>query len=422
MIDERSELEMESRAAKPMIKSGVMYAIVAVVCFGAGMYTAGGAGGSILQKVPLIGGNFLDATPAADADLTDFWRAWNTLDARFVQTHGSSTPPTSEEKVWGAIQGLASSFGDPYTVYMPPAEAKIFGETIAGNFSGVGMEIAISEGVLTVIAPLKGTPAEKSGIRAGDKIITIDETSTDGLSTDAAVTLIRGEKGTTVTFTIFRDGEILTIPVVRDTIQVPQIEQGLDAASGVYSIALYEFSGTSSALFADALAQFRASGSSKLIVDLRGNPGGYLEAAVNIGSHFLPKGTIIVTEDYKGKQENAEHRSLGTGGVTPGTEIVVLLDKGSASASEILAGALKDNGVATIIGTSSFGKGSVQELVDIDGGYLKVTVARWLTPGGNNISDGGIAPDIEVTFTEEDIAAERDVQKERAIQFLVTGK
>ncbi len=420
MIDEREAFEESEKS--PVLRGGIMYAVVAVICFGAGLYMGGGSAHDIFSNVPLIGGQFLDATPAEDADLSDFWRAWNTLDARFVETHASSSAPTSKEKIWGAIQGLAASYGDPYTTYMPPEEAKIFEETISGNFSGVGMEIGVQDDVLTVIAPLKGTPADRAGIRTGDKILTIDGAPTDGMSTDEAVSIIRGEKGTTVTFSIYRDGSLLEIAVVRDTIVVPQIEQDFDAATGVYYIALYEFSGTSSGMFAEALQEFKASGSTKLIIDLRGNPGGYLAAAVNIASHFLPKGTVIVTEDYKGKQENEEHRSLGTGGVPSGIETVILMNGGSASASEILAGALRDNGVATIVGTRSFGKGSVQELVDIDKGFLKVTVARWLTPSGKNISDGGIEPDILVELTEADITGGVDAQRERAVQFLSTGK
>ncbi|MDP2815400.1 MAG: S41 family peptidase, partial [Rectinemataceae bacterium] len=358
-------------------KLGVSLALMLAIGFAGGV-TVGAAGGSrMLSNVPLLGDG-LDATPDTSADLTDFWKAWNTLNERFVQTHATSTPPSAESKIWGAIQGLAASYGDPYTVFMPPTEAKKFQDDIRGDFQGVGMEIGVKEGVLTVIAPLKGTPAERAGLRSGDLIITIDKTSTDGMSTDEAVKLIRGEKGTTVTFMILREGESLQIPVVRDTITVPTIETKLDE-SGVFIISFYSFTANSSQLFSKAIAEFRKSGSTKLIIDLRSNPGGYLESSVSIASHFLPKGAAVVTEDYKGKQENVVHRSRGIGGLPEGTKVVVLIDQGSASASEILAGALQDADVATLIGTRSFGKGSVQQLVDINGGALKVTIARWLT-------------------------------------------
>ncbi len=405
------------------VRNGIALALVAVVAFSTGLFVGGAhSGSSLLSTIPLLGDG-LDPTPDQNADLTDFWKAWNTLDANFVQTHASTTLPTIKEKIYGAIKGLTESYKDPYTVFMPPAEAKVFQENIAGNFGGVGMEIgANKDGLLTVIAPLKGTPAEKAGILSGDIVLSIDGKTTDGMTTDEAVKAIRGLKGTTVTFVIYRDGKMITIPVVRDTIQVPEIDNSFDKATGVYSIALFEFSGNSAELFDTAFAAFKASGSKKLILDLRGDPGGYLDAAVNIASHFLPEGTTVVTEDFKGKQENVTHRSSGTADMPSGTKVVILIDQGSASASEILAGALHDNSVATLIGTRSFGKGSVQQLIDLDSASLKVTVARWLTPAGVNISEGGITPDINVNRTQDDVRASKDPQKARAVQFLTTGK
>lgn len=414
------DTDVRSGSFTKFAKLGVSLALMLAIGFAGGV-TVGAAGGTrMLSNVPLLGDG-LDATPDTSADLANFWKAWNALNDRFVQTRATSTPPSAESKIWGAIQGLAASYGDPYTVFMPPTEAKKFQDDIRGDFQGVGMEIGVKEGVLTVIAPLKGTPAERAGLRPGDMIISIDKTSTDGMSTDEAVKLIRGEKGTTVTFIILRDGESVEIPVVRDTITVPTIESKLDE-SGVYVISFYSFTANSSQLFSKAIAEFRKSGSTKLVIDLRSNPGGYLESSVSIASHFLPKGAAVVTEDYKGKQENVVHRSRGIGGLPEGTKVVVLIDQGSASASEILAGALQDADVATLIGTRSFGKGSVQELVDINGGALKVTIARWLTPAGRSISDGGLTPDIEVVYTKEDREAKKDPQKARAIQFLTTGK
>lgn len=409
------------KSTRRVVRTGVMVVLLLGLGFVGGLSVGAVGTANVLSSVPLIGDS-LNATPDQGADFTAFWKAWNVLNDRFVQTHGSTTAPTTKERLWGAISGMTNSFGDPYTVYMPPQEAKSFAETISGEFGGVGMEIGIKDKVLTVIAPLKGTPAERAGIMAGDAILTINDTSTDGLSTDEAVQMIRGKKGTSVTFKIMREGTVSEITVVRAIISVPTIEHSYDTKTGVYSIAIYEFTATSAGLFDKALAEFRTSGSRKLILDVRGDPGGYLESAVSIASHFMPEGAAIVTEDYKGKRENVVHRSRGTGGVPSDTRVVVLMNQGSASASEILAGALQDAKVATLIGTRSFGKGSVQELVEIDGGALKVTIARWLTPSGRSISDGGLTPDIKVERTQEEFLAGKDPQKARAVEFLVAGK
>ncbi|MBP6860551.1 MAG: S41 family peptidase [Candidatus Pacebacteria bacterium] len=412
----------QAGAGLKTVKSAVMLALVAAVFFAGGVYVGGDGSPEAFNNIPLLGDG-LSSEPDTEADLSEFWKAWNALEADFIQTHASTTLPSAEERVWGAIAGLTSSYGDPYTVYLPPSDAKIFQEDISGNFGGAGMEIGVgSNGILTVIAPLKGTPAERAGIRAGDGILSIDGKSTEGMPTDEAVKLIRGEVGTQVAFVLLRDGTSFPQALTRDVISVPTLDHSLDSATGVYTIALYSFTENSPALFANAITGFKASGSDKLIIDLRGNPGGYLHAAIDMASRFLPKGAVVVTEDYQDKREGESHRSLGFGGVPEGTKVVVLIDRGSASASEILAGALKDNGVATLIGTRSFGKGSVQELIDIDDGALKITVARWLTPSGVSISDGGLAADIEVNRTPEDYAAGRDPQKERAIEFLTTGK
>lgn len=409
-----------SRIAMSMTRLAVLFALVAGLSFVGGL-TVGAKGDVAVFKNVSFLSDGLSATPDPEANLENLWKVWNVLNTRFVQTHGSTTP-TTQEKLWGALEGLTASFGDPYTVFMRPSDAKIFAEDIAGNFSGVGMEVGAKDGIITVIAPLKGTPAERAGIQSGDQIIAIDEKSTEGMSTDEAVKLIRGEKGTTVTFTMIRAGERVAISVVRDTIEVPTLETEVANTKGVFVISLYSFTANSGSLFNKALAEFRASGSRMLLIDLRGNPGGYLESAVSMASHFLPDGAAVVTEDYKGHQENVVHRSRGTGGIPEGTKVAILIDQGSASASEILAGALQDAGIATLIGTRSFGKGSVQELVNIDGGSLKITVARWLTPSGRSISDGGLTADIQVEHTKEDTAAGKDPQKERAIEFLTTGK
>ncbi len=360
-----------------------------------------------------------------NVDFSPVWKVWNVLNKKYVSATTTDNV-TNQKRVWGMIQGLTNSLGDPYTVFFPPADAKIFEADISGNFEGVGMEIAIKDNVLTVVSPLKGTPAYRAGILSGDKIIKINGESTEKFSVDRSVKLIRGKRGTEVVFTILREGksEFLTIPVVRDVIQIPTISTSKEDGAGlrddgVFVIQLYNFSALSQNLFRKALREFVLSRADKLILDLRGNPGGYLESSVDMASWFLPVGKIVVEENFgKGIKPNI-YRSRGYNIFNKNLKMAIVVNRGSASASEILAGALKEQGVATLIGERTFGKGSVQELVQITKDTsLKVTIARWFTPLGNSISNEGLKPDIEVGRTEEDIKNGVDPQIEKAAEFL----
>ena len=352
--------------------------------------------------------------------LEPFWKVWNVLTEKYVE----ASTTDSQKRIWGAIEGLAASQGDPYTVFFPPEENKNFKSDIAGNFEGVGMEIGIKEGILTVVTPIKNSPAEKAGVKAGDKIIKIDDKATTDLAVDEAVKLIRGTRGTTVKITFIREGasEPLEKTLTRDIIDIPTLET--EIKSGVFIIKLFSFTAQSPNLFRVALRDFLQSGSNKLILDLRGNPGGYLDAAWDIASWFLPAGKVIVTEDFGGKSENKVFRSKGYDVLNKyfaagKYEVVVLVNNGSASASEILAGALQEHGVAKLVGIKTFGKGSVQELVNITPETsLKVTVARWLTPLEHNLSHDGLEPDVKVEITEKDAEAKKDPQLDKALEIL----
>ncbi len=373
-----------------------------------------------MQERPPL--NILNATSTEDVDLAAFWKAWNILDQNFVKKSSTTPDIKSEDKVWGAIAGLAASYDDPYTMFFPPVESKAFEEEISGSFGGVGMEIAIQDGVLTVIAPLKGTPAYRAGVKSGDKIISIDEKPAIGMSTEEAIGLIRGESGTSVSITFAREGvkEPIVKNIVRENINIPTVDTKL-TKEGVFVISLYNFSATSPNLFRNSLREFVESGSNKLVLDLRGNPGGYLEAALDMASWFLPAGKTVVTEDFGGNRDPKVYKSKGYDVFTDKLKMVILINEGSASASEILAGALREYDKATLIGTNTFGKGSVQELVSItDDTSLKVTVAHWLTPKGNTISDGGLAPDIEVKITPENTKDGNDPQLNEAVKYLLS--
>jgi carboxyl-terminal processing protease len=306
-------------------------------------------------------------------------------------------------------------------VFFTPDEAKSFEADIAGNFDGIGMEVGIKDKILTVVAPLKDTPAFRAGIKPGDKILKIDKTVTSGLSIDEAIKLMRGDKGTTVVLTIFREGDTdpKEVKIVRDTIDIPTLDTE-KRADGIFVIKLYSFSANSADLFRNAMKQFSDSGSDKLLLDLRGNPGGYLDAAVDMASWFLKGGTTVVTEDYGNNKPAEIFRSKGYDIFTDKLKFVILIDSGSASASEILAGAMQDNGRAKLVGSQSYGKGSVQEVVDVTPGtILKITVAKWLTPKGTSISEKGLTPDYVVDFTPKDVASKNDPQLNKAVQLLL---
>jgi carboxyl-terminal processing protease len=282
------------------------------------------------------------------------------------------------------------------------------------------MEIAIKDQILTVVSPLKGSPAEAAGLKSGDLILKIDGVSTKGMDVSAAVQKIRGKGGTQVTLTVAREGwEVAKeIKVTRDVINVPIVTTA-KKPNGVFVIEVRTFTSSAPNLFRDAIREFIQSGDSRLVLDLRGNPGGYLDAAVSMASWFLPAGDVIVSEDYAGHQDTIVHRSFGYDVFNNNLKMVVLVDKGSASASEILADALRHYGIVKLVGTNTFGKGSVQELVDISPGTsLKITVARWLGPDKKQIPNTGIIPDVEVKMTEDDAKAKLDPQMDKAIDIL----
>ncbi|MEK7194490.1 MAG: S41 family peptidase [Patescibacteria group bacterium] len=356
-------------------------------------------------------------------DFAPFWKAWSILNEDYVPTSTTTKIATSQDRLWGAIGGMVSSLGDPYTVFFPPVESKKFASEIKGSFGGIGMEVGQENGIITIIAPLKGTPAEAAGLLAGDKIIKVDDHLTANLSVEETVGFMRGPEGTRVTLTIMRQGKApFDVTIVRQIINVPIIDtKELDG--DIFYIALYSFTENSAELFRGALREFIQSGGNKLILDLRGNPGGYLESAIDMASWFLPPGTAVIREDHGEGKDEKVYRSRGYDIFTNRLKMVILVDVGSASASEILAGALSEHGVATLIGQKTFGKGSVQELVPVTADTsIKVTVARWLTPNGHSISGEGITPAIVVKRGEEDIKMSKDAQLDRAVKFLTTGK
>lgn len=314
----------------------------------------------------------------------------------------------------GLKSGLAGATGDPYTEYLSKDGAKEFNEQLNGTFSGIGAELSKDEkGNLVVMSPISGFPAEKAGLKAKDVIIEIDGASTSGLSTQEAVSKIRGEKGTSVKLRVVRNSaQDLTFDIIREQITIPSVESKV-LDGGIGYIKISRFSEDTVSLATKAANDFKAANVKAVILDVRNNPGGLLEPAVTISSLWLDPGKTILQE----KRDGVVVRTYNAKGtpILKGLPTVVLINEGSASASEIMAGALRDNNAAKLMGAKSYGKGSVQQLENLlDGGVLKVTIARWYTPAGININKEGIKPDTEVKVSDEDAKAKKDPQLDAA--------
>jgi carboxyl-terminal processing protease len=324
---------------------------------------------------------------------------------------------TTVQLLDGMKTGLAESTKDPYTEYFNPTQAKEFEAQLNNSFSGIGAELGKDDqGNLIVVSPIKGFPADKAGLKAQDIIAEIDGSSTSGMSPDIAVGKIRGPKGTTVTLKLIRDkSQTLSVTITRDDIQLPSVTTKTLPGNIGY-IQISSFADDTSGLARQAAATFKQAKVSGLILDLRGNPGGLLSAAIDISSLWLQSGATIVTEKGTGGMQVST-----APGDNPlhGIPTVVLIDGGSASASEITAGALHDNGMARLMGEKSYGKGVVQQLINLgDGGELKVTVASWYRPNGESIQKKGITPDQTVPLSDADAKAGNDTQLKAAETYL----
>lgn len=359
--------------------------------------------------------------PASEADLdfSLFWNIWDTIDTSYFD----KTKLDDEARVYGAIKGMVSAIGDPYTVFLTPPENKVTQEDLKGNFGGVGIQIGFKGTNLAVIAPLKDSPAERAGIKAGDLIAGIKdeakeiERGTQGITLPEAVQTIRGEIGSKITLSLIREGENapIIVDVVRDTIDVPSIVHSFVGENeSIAYIQVLKFGGETKFEWDEAVLEaLKKDDLDGVIVDVRNNPGGYLQGAIDLGNEFLDVGEVVVVEE-SGNGERHEFKTENIGRLTR-DKVVILVNGGSASASEIMAGALRDNIGAPIIGETTFGKGTIQEPKQLAGGMgLHITIARWLTPSGYWVHDQGLVPDIEV---EDDIETEEDEQLEAAIEY-----
>ena len=391
--------------------------VVVAIAFFAGGYYLGVQGYKAEVNKALTVTISRQVPPDKNVDFSLFWQVWDTLSAKYFDK--SKLVPA--DMIYGAIQGMVAAVGDPYTMYLPPTQNKVVNEDLSGSFEGVGIEIGYKNTHLAVVAPLPGSPAEKAGIKGGDYIVHITDTQkgididSANLSLATAVDDIRGPAGTVVTLTLVRDGNAtpMIVPLTRAKLDVPSVTLswvGKDSNIADIKVAKFDSNTTSEwdKAVASIVAKCPASSSCKgVIVDLRNNPGGYLQSAVDIASDFMPIGTtVVIQQNGDGTKQDYKSDRLPR---LLDYKTVVLINGGSASASEILAGALRDDKGIKLVGDVSFGKGTIQEPIDITGGSgLHVTTAKWLTPNGTWVHEKGLTPDVVIANKDTTTDAQLD--------------
>jgi len=408
----------------------VILGVFAGLLLSAGLLGAGVAIGQIipdlalgdsprLPTLPALGSpDNAQPAPSATAVDTDelfspFWDAWRIVHEDYVDQVDDLA------LMRGAIRGMLEALGDPHTGYMDPDEFQQANIPLEGTYEGIGAWVDAEAEYLTIIAPMPDSPAEEAGLKSGDEIIAVDGEDMSGLDGNQVIRYVMGPAGTTVTLTIRREAEPepFDVDVARREINVPSVESEM-RDDGLAYVRLYNFGEDTTRDLRGALEELMAQDPTGLILDLRGNGGGYLGAAVNVASEFLDGGLVLTERFGDGSEQTYEARQ---GGLAANIPLIVLINGGSASASEIVAGAIQDRQRGLLVGETSFGKGSVQNWIPLagDGGAVRVTIARWYTPDGRQIADEGLTPDVEVEMTEEDIEAERDPQLEEAVRILL---
>ena len=374
---------------------------LAVLLFGSGFKLGEYRTSKIDKPRPSIINNTSEVVRSEGKETIDFslfWDTWDELERKYVDKKKIDT----KKMFYGAIKGMVNAVDDPYTFFLTPEENKQSKDDLGGKFEGIGAQLGLKENKIVIIAPLKDSPAEKAGVRAGDYVVKVDGESTKGWNLPQAVTKIRGNKGTKVTLTLLRNSKEFSLTIVRDSIIVSSVELSQESSKTckkdckkVAYLKLNQFGENTNEEWDEAIATIKKWYDGKIVtgmvLDVRDNPGGYLDSAIYLASEFLPKGKLVVTQESS--TEESKKYLVTRSGQLLGIPLVIIINKGSASASEILAGALRDHRRATLIGEKSFGKGSVQEALDLrDGAGLHVTVAKWILPNGEWINSKGIEP------------------------------
>lgn len=390
----------------------LLLVLVAVGFFYGGYYF--GKSGYIFElrkhPIPIVIKNQVAINNTVDFQL--FWDVWDDVSTTYLER-----PVDPQKMVYGAIQGMVASLGDPYTSYLPPTVNEAVNGDLNGEYKGIGAELGIKDGILVVISPMDGSPAKAAGVLAGDKILAINDETTSGISVSEAVSKIRGESGTVVRLKIqTENNEPREVRITRGVINVPSITWD-DKGDGTVYIRISRFGDETNAEWAKTVSEIniKMKELDVVVLDVRGNPGGYLNAAVYIGEEFFRDKPVLWEENDFGVQTPREAKRVGVFQKLPA--VYVLIDGGSASASEIIAAALRDNIGAELIGTKSFGKGTIQTAKDYDDGSgVHITVAKWLTPKKAWIHKVGLEPDVKVEFSEDDVKNNVDPQLEKALE------
>jgi len=406
----------ESRQSRRAL-SPTLVIIFVILAFGLGVLVARPSA-DVITGESKVTGTHQEAPPylTKDVDFKLFWQVWD-----YVHRHAFGRPIVDTKLFYGALGGMVAGLEDPYSIFMNPELAQEFNNELEGTFDGIGAEIGIRNSNLVIIAPLPATPAERAGLKAGDRILSIDGVDTTSMAVDYAVSLIRGQRGTSVKLTILANGdtEAKDIAIVRDqiTIQVVQAElRKIPDGKTIAYIKVVHFAQDTDEKFRAAWQQLKARGANAIVLDLRNNPGGFLDQAIALSSHWVAD--EVVVKEKMPEQNFQVYRSIGPGDLAD-IPTIVLVNGGSASASEIVTGALQDWQLATVVGEKTFGKGSVQDLQEFpDGSAVKLTIAKWFTPKERSIDQTGLTPDIEVERTREDIEADKDPQLDRALELL----
>lgn len=411
IVNQVEEVNIKKNKSRNRNFLSLLLILLVSVSFGGGFYLGQGKS----SNRPIALGETATSTVDENAfDFNVYWEAWDALRSDFVYKNKIK----DKDIFYGSIKGLASATKDPYTVFMTPTETKEFADDLAGTFEGIGAEVGMRNDTLTIVAPLSGMPAEKAGLKAGDKIYAIDGASALGLTVDEAVKKIRGPKGTSVTLTVIRDKETAPrdIKIERGIIVIKSVEFTY-RNDGIAIIKVSSFNDDTLYLFKDVIKQVKAKKPKGLILDLRNNPGGYLDTAVAMASEWVKEGPVVLEQFGDGKRN--EYNALGNPQLET-YKTIVLVNGGSASASEIVAGALRDYNKATLVGEQTYGKGSVQTIRDLsDGSSIKITIATWMTPEGDFINEKGLAPQVEVKLTATDVEKGKDPQLQKAVDLIL---